>query len=221
MRLRCLPGIASTLACRAGPAAHARHQRGSSARREYEARVVRQQPEPQSGQIEFMRVARRAGGLMAGGVRVGLLQVVYEAKRGSLGVIGHVLRKCILDILIVVLDQYDWLESHDWWWVLPDTLAARASLRSRSPSPMSWLPTMRPQAAGCATATGPDRGGSARALTIPVPKPSWLTCSSTNDFMVSGREIFIVLMSAGQIAWQNLQANPQRSAIRREGCKHS
>ena len=30
----------------------------------------------------------------------------------------------------------------------------------------------------------------------------WLTCSSTNDFRVSGSEVFIVLMPVRQMIWQ-------------------
>ena len=49
---------------------------------------------------------------MAADVRIGLLQGVDEAQRGSLGVFGHVVRECILDILLGLLARDDGLGLH-------------------------------------------------------------------------------------------------------------
>jgi Glutathione S-transferase, C-terminal domain len=66
---------------------------------EDEIGIARQRPESQSGQIQLMGVTRRAGRRMSADVHIGTLQGVDEAQRGSLSVFGHVVRKCILDIL--------------------------------------------------------------------------------------------------------------------------
>ena len=70
---------------------------------------------------------------MAADVRIGLLQGVDEAQRGSLGVFGHVVRECILDILLGLLARDDGLGLHDRLRVLLATWAAPRT-RSRKPS---------------------------------------------------------------------------------------
>lgn len=70
---------------------------------------------------------------MAPDVRVGLLQGIDEAQRGSLGVFSDVVRECILDVLFCLLARDDGLGLHDWRRVLPAALAAPRT-RSRKPS---------------------------------------------------------------------------------------
>lgn len=70
---------------------------------------------------------------MAPDVRVGLLQGVDEAQRGRLGIFGHAVRECILDVLLGLLARDDVLGLHGWRRVLPVTLAAPRT-RSRKPS---------------------------------------------------------------------------------------
>lgn len=80
-----------------------------------------------------MGVARRAGGRMTADVRVGQRQGVDEAQRGSLGVFGHVVRDCILDILPGLLARDNGFGLHDRLRVFLATWAAPRT-RSRKPT---------------------------------------------------------------------------------------
>ncbi len=70
---------------------------------------------------------------MTSDVRVGLLRGVDEAQRGRLGVFGHLVRECILDVPLGLLVPDDRLGLHDRLCVLAVALAVPLT-GSRKPS---------------------------------------------------------------------------------------
>lgn len=114
-----------------------------------EVGIARQRPGAGAGPaVEFMRVARGASCGMAPDVHVGLLQGVDEAQPSCLGVFGHVVHECVLDVLFGLLARDGGLGPHDRLIVMPATLDAPRT-RWRKPSKsVSFTgakgPTMRP-----------------------------------------------------------------------------
>ena len=99
---------------------------------------------------------------MAPDVRVGLLQGVDEAQSGSLGIFGHVVRECTLDVLLGLLARDDGLGLHA---LLRARRAASPERRTRprQPSKQASFTSVvdaddAPRPAACADAAGPGRG---------------------------------------------------------------
>lgn len=95
---------------------------------EHEVRIVRQRPDAQPGQIEFVGVTRKAGGRMATDVSVSLFQCINETKRDTLACFVQIVCNCIIDIPVGLLTRDDRLTLHACG-------AGLAALRTRSRSP--------------------------------------------------------------------------------------
>ena len=79
---------------------------------EDQMRVARQRPGTQTGEIQLVCVAGRAGGRMASDVDVGLLQGFDEAQCSLPGVLAQVVPDSLIDIPVGELTRDDGLGFH-------------------------------------------------------------------------------------------------------------